>query len=230
MQDPGKERYSDGACEVNRRQKWRISRAPSRWMIVAELRSFCRSSSCVFERKATFSFKDKDVASLSLLCFFPWLHTTLWLYIRPELGLIVNHLHLPCHKLHLPFFSPPPTPDAAISVNPFAPRGGSLSCGGVSARRESSSFRFHFLSVYFSSSHFFRGYDQSRLSRELPTFLFFQSTSSVIVPGMKGRLCLRCSTRGWTSWSLTSVSRLSACRVIVPENPQFTEQNSAITF
>lgn len=52
-------------------------------------------------------------------------------------------------------FSPPLTPDAAISVNPFAPRGASLSCGGVSASRESSSFRFHFLSFSFSSSHFF---------------------------------------------------------------------------
>lgn len=161
MQYPGKERYSDGACEVNRRQKWWISGVPSRWMTVAQ-KFMSVLQLCVLRGKQRFHLKTKT-SQLHLFFILCPSNVSFHDYIphcgcapdTPELGLIVIHLHLPCHKLQIPFFSPPLTPDAAISVNPFAPRGGNLSFRGVSARRESSSFRLHFLSFSFSSSHFF---------------------------------------------------------------------------
>lgn len=112
---------------MNRRQKRRISGAPSRWVTVAGLRSSCRCGSCAFGRKATsFSCKRQRRHSRTFLIFDFFLilcpgHVPFYdyiphcgLHITPELGLIVIHLHLPCHKLQVPFL-PPSSSDSKCS-------------------------------------------------------------------------------------------------------------------
>lgn len=172
--------------------------------------------------------------SLSQPRLFLWLHTTLWLYIAPELGLIVIHLHLPCLKLQVPLFSPPLTPDAAIMWIPLLPQVEAFSCGGVSARRESSSFRFHFLSFSFSSSHFFsKGVIKADFPKSFPLFFSFfsfyhQHPQSQSLAWKAA--CVSAARREAEPLDLSLLSVfLFACRVMIPENLQFTEENSART-